>query len=218
MELPATALERALGLKGKIRLDIDLVISRERGRGSVEPARDRRRRRSIRLQGYDYRQAGAYFVTICSTGRECFFGEIIDGQAVLSEVGRVVQETWDELPEHCPEVELDASVVMPNHLHGIIIVTGERGARHAVPLPMSPTAGSVFGKPLAGSLATFVRSFKSAASRRIHDLLGSQGRPIWQRGFYEHVVRNEAALDRIRRYIVESPLRWANDAENPLRR
>jgi putative transposase len=167
-------------------------------------------RRSIRLRGYDYSQAGAYFVTVCAYQRQCLFGAVIEGQMVLNEVGKIAQACWNEIPAHFPRVELDAFVVMPNHVHGIIVMM-DAGRGTAC---RAPTAES-FGKPVPGSLPTIVRSFKSAVTRRINQWRTTPGQPVWQRNYFEHIVRNESALDRIRGYIETNPARWALDRENP---
>lgn len=103
-------------------------------------------RRSIRLQGYDYAQAGAYFVTICTQGRECLFGEIVDGQMRLNEAGKMAWNTWHEMPKHYPRVQIDAFMVMPNHIHGIVILVGQ--AQAAVECPNTVCVGAApCGRP-----------------------------------------------------------------------
>ncbi len=172
-------------------------------------------RRSIRLKGYDYTQPGAYFVTLCTQGRAHLFGEVVDGEMRLNEAGLVAEQCWRAIPDHFPHTVLDAYVVMPNHLHGIVWIVV--GARHAVPLPTPavplPTAEQ-FGRPVPASLPTIIRSFKSAVTNRINALRQTPGASIWQRNYYEHIIRNEDALNRIRTYIQENPLRWARDREN----
>ena len=163
-------------------------------------------RRSIRLKGYDYCQVGAYFVTIVTQDRVCLFGAVVDGEMRLNDAGRMVAQCWQQIPAHFPHVELDEFVMMPNHVHGIIIVVG---ARHAVPLPER------FGKPVSGSLPTIIRSFKSAATKRINELRGTTGTRVWQRNYYEHIIRDEQSWDRIREYIVNNPLQWELDRLNP---
>lgn len=176
---------------------------------------DRQHRRSIRLPGYDYTQAGAYFVTVCTYDRTCLFGEIANGEVCLSDAGRVVQMVWEDIPTHFPHVELDAFIVMPNHVHGVILIasdtvgpTHSQGATHASPL-LRPSG------PQPRSLGAIVGAFKSAATKRINALRGTPGAPVWQRNYYEHIIRDDYALQRTRQYIVENPARWAEDAENP---
>ena len=176
---------------------------------------DKHHRRSIRLPGYDYTQAGAYFVTVCTWNRECLFGDVVDGEMRLNELGEIVRACWHEIPDHFPHVGSDEFVIMPNHVHGILVIveTNVVGARHAVPLQNQCT--EQFGKPLAGSIPTIIRSFKSAVTKRINDLRGTPGVSVWQRNYYEHVIRDEESLNRIRQYIVENPRRWHLDRENP---
>ncbi len=170
-------------------------------------------RRSVRLQGYDYSQAGAYFVTVCAKDRVCLFGEVVDGEMVLNTAGNIVDECWRAIPVHFEHAALDTFVVMPDHVHGIIVIA-DVGARHAVPL-QPPDHIERFGQPIPGSIPTIVRSFKSAATRRIHEMRDSPGATLWQHNYYEHVIRGEESLRRIERYIVENPGRWALDRENP---
>jgi len=171
-----------------------------------------RRRRSIRLRGYDYSEEGAYFVTICTWDRQPLLGRIVEGRMIPSECGWVVAQSWLDIPGHFPDVGLDEWVVMPNHLHGILVISHDRrGTACRAPTPASER----FGKPTTGSLPTIVRSFKAAATRRINVLRGSGGRSVWQRGYYEHVIRNEAELDRLRRYVLDNPVQWDTDEDNP---
>ena len=170
---------------------------------------DRYHRRSIRLKSYDYSQTGAYFVTICALDRECVFGEIADGQMRLNPLGEIVQACWHCLPQHFWYLELDAFVIMPNHVHGIIELNGV-GAQHAAPLP-----GGLRPNVPPGSLGAIVRSFKSAVSKQINESRGAPGTPIWQRNYYEHIIRNEDELRRICQYIVDNPAQWVLDRENP---
>jgi putative transposase len=169
-----------------------------------------RNRRSIRLSHFDYRSPMAYFVTVCSHGKRCVFGEIVDGFMMKNPLGDVVEEEWLRTAELRPHVELDAAVVMPNHFHGILLFTNaeEGTARHA------PTARA-FAQAVPNSLASVVGSFKSAASRRINELRGTPGEPVWQRNYYEHVIRDERDLEQVREYILNNPARWDLDRENP---
>ena len=171
------------------------------------------RRRSIRLQNYDYSQAGVYFVTVCTRNKECSLGEIIDSQVHLNELGRKVRECWLQIPYHFPNVQLDAFVIMPNHVHGIVVINV--GAQHAVPLQRPELAA--FGKSVPASLPVIVRSFKSAVAKRLNESLGIRGHQLWQRNYYEHIVRKGGDLDKIRRYILENPAKWEEDEENPNR-
>ena len=188
-------------------------------------------RRSIRLQAYDYTQNGAYFVTLCTHQREYLFGEVIDGVMVLNEFGRIAEEEWLKTGALRPYVELDAYVVMPNHFHGILYIirddtptqksvasgddvgNGDVGAQPAAPLQI-PIVKSEIPQVVAGSLGAIVRSFKSAGTKRINEQRETPNAPVWQRNYYEQVIRHEPMLNEIREYIVFNPGRWAEDREN----
>jgi putative transposase len=178
-------------------------------------------RRSIRLSGYDYTQPGAYFVTICTQNRECLFDDPV--------LRSVVETHWQAIPRHVPHVTLDAWVVMPNHVHGIIVITDPSvGARHCHQVPASgrrassgearPSKLDADGNALPlqrGSLGAIVGNLKSVTARRINRIRHTPGMDVWQRNYYEHIIRNERALERIREYIINNPLRWELDIENP---
>ena len=159
-------------------------------------------RRSIRLRGYDYSSAGAYFVTICTRNRESLFGKIVEGSMILNDAGMMVQTVWDEIPSHYPGIETDEFIIMPNHIHGIIIIVGAapRGCPDLSQL----------------SLPDIVHRFKSMTTRRHVDggtQNGGRAFPgkLWQRNYWEHIVRNESGLNRIREYIRNNPARWESD-------
>ena len=170
---------------------------------------DKRYRRSIRLRHYDYAQAGAYFVTICTRDKASVFGHVTDREMYLNVFGEAVQACWNDLPRHYSYVELDAFMVMPNHVHGIIVLddSSDLGAG----LRPAPTIVNRYGLP------EIIRAFKAFSSRRINGLRGTPGIPIWQRNYYEHVIRNEYDLSEIREYIVHNPMKWDLDTENPER-
>jgi putative transposase len=277
---------------------------------------ERHRRRSMRLKGYDYSQAGAYFVTICTQGRACLFGEVVEGEMRLNDAGRMVVAEWERLPALFPNVVLDAFVVMPNHIHGIVILTdpaddatdgataigatisgattgratisgattGGATTRVApttagddatpvgaglvpalstmagddatpvgaglvpapstpaqsvptpsvpapstpaqsvpapsVPVPSTPAPSTPAPSTPAPTLGDVIGAFKSRVTVEYIRGVKTFGwtpfdRRLWQRNYYEHIIRNEEALNRIRRYIVENPIRWAFDRENP---
>lgn len=169
-----------------------------------------RRRRSIRLKEYDYSQSGAYFVTIIVKDRACLFGDIIDGEMKLNEFGRVVQIVWKALPERFSQVELDSFVVMPNHIHGVIFISDDVGAIHESPLPH----GRAERRKML--LPKVVGYFKMNVAKRVNDLRDTAGAPLWHRNYFEHIIRNEKELDRIRKYIIDNPGNWIHDDENPL--
>lgn len=171
-------------------------------------------RRSIRLPGYDYSRTGAYFVTFCTKQRESLLGRVIDAQMIMNAAGQALCQIWESLPERFPQVSLDAFVVMPNHVHGILIIdssnelTGDaaecRGAACCAP----------FSSP-APTLGQIMRAFKSIAAIGVNRLLGRTGQTVWQRNYYEHIIRDDASLNRIREYIATNPRRWDCDRENP---
>jgi len=169
-------------------------------------------RRPLRLQQYDYSQVGAYFITICVHNRQHLFGNIADGQMHLNDAGCVAEQCWIEIPRHFNFIELDEFVVMPNHMHGIIVISDIRRGTAC----RAPTLEQ-FGKPVPGSLPTIIRSFKSAVTRTVNTIRDTPGIPLWQRNYYEHVIRDEDALNRIREYIITNPMRWDLDRENPQR-
>lgn len=166
-------------------------------------------RQSVRLPDFDYSQPGAYFVTIVTQDRKMLFGQIVGGEMELNDIGRMVRAAWIAIPEHYPMVELDEFVIMPNHFHGIIAICV--GARHAVPQKAGATEG--FGHPVSGSLSTILRSFKSATTKAFHEFFGHAEESLWQRSFYEHVIRNERDYRAIYDYIVANPMNWEMDEE-----
>ncbi|MBD2201969.1 transposase [Calothrix sp. FACHB-1219] len=163
-------------------------------------------RRSIRLPKYDYTQIGAYFTTICTYKKQCWFGDVMNGEMQHNQLGIIVYTFWQALPRRFSHIELDAFVVMPNHVHGILIIT-DAGARQ-------PTAEQ-FGKPVPGSIPTIIRAFKSAVTKRINLMRKTPYPPIWQRNYYESIIRQDG-LDNVRQYILNNPFAWAEDEENPL--
>ncbi len=161
-------------------------------------------RRSIRLPGFDYSQIGQYFVTICSFEMRCIFGKVEDRKVRLSPIGEIATELWLEIPNHFPEVTVDPFIVMPNHLHGILTI---RWARHAVPL-QEEYHPEGFRKPVQGSVATIVRSYKSAVSKRVRKALESRTMDVWQSNYFERVLRDGKEFGDASRYILQNPLRW----------
>jgi putative transposase len=181
-------------------------------------------RRSLRLPGYDYTQVGAYFVTVCTHSRRYMFGDVIDGEMRLNLYGQATHECWKALPDHFANVQLDEFIVLPNHMHGIVRIVGCRGTACRAPTAVAGHTPSVerctptveqFGHPVSGSLPTIIRSFKSATTKHINGICGTPSQPLWQRNYYEHIIRNERELDDIRQYIVDNPAKWHEDVENP---
>jgi len=167
-------------------------------------------RHSIRLKDYDYSQAGGYFITICTHNRECLLGEIENGQMMLNEYGRIVMREWSKTDKIRTDVQLDNFVVMPNHIHGIIVIC--RGVLQYAPTEYTPSSF----KPPSQTIGAIVRGFKSAVAKQINRLRNTLGAPVWQRNYYEHIIRNEKELNHLREYIINNPLQWELDRENPL--
>jgi REP-associated tyrosine transposase len=173
-------------------------------------------RRSIRIKEYDYAQPGGYFVTIVTYQRNCIFGNIVNEETQLNAFGKIADECWRAIPDHFPNVELGAYIVMPNHVHGIIVINDRADASASArrgTIYRAPT--EQFGKPIIGSIPTIIRTFNAAVTRRIGRELNATG--IWQRNYYEHVIRNHEDWDRIHRYIESNPSMWAEDDENPIK-
>jgi REP element-mobilizing transposase RayT len=216
----------------------------------------RHHRRSIRLPGYDYTQPGAYFVTIVTHERMPLFGDIVDGEMRLNDAGRVAEQCWLDIPSHFPHVALDAFVIMPNHVHGILWIVetppttgaagtmgtvetvetvgavGAVGAKNFSPLP--PSQPSPLPPPRPSSqpsdissdavprphgtsktIGSVVRGFKIGVTKWFRHYTTIY--TVWQRNYYEHIIRDDDGLARIRDYIQSNPQRWADDQENPFR-
>jgi REP-associated tyrosine transposase len=174
---------------------------------SLAPAESERQRRPLRLHGFDYAQPGLYFVPVCTHNRECLLGEVEGGQMRLSEVGRIVERIWQELPGRFPSVSTDAFVVMPNHVHGVIALGASRAG-----LPEGAASSAPTNDPPA--LGKVMRAFKSLSAIEVNRRLKRHRLPLWQRNYYEHVIRDGEDLDKICAYITENPLRWDQDPEN----
>ena len=172
---------------------------------------DKHRRRSIRLRGYDYAQSGAYFVTICTQARVRMFGDVVDGLMDLDDAGRIVVQCWNGLPNHYSHVGLDAFVVMPNHVHGIIVISEAMNQDVGAGFKPAPAQSEITRRH---GLPEIVRGFKTFSARHVNDAFGTLGLRLWQRGYYEHVIRNENELDSVREYIMGNPSNWREDPEN----
>ncbi|MEK6576179.1 MAG: transposase [Nitrospirota bacterium] len=180
-------------------------------------------RRSIRFKDYDYSQAGVYFITICVLNRACFFGEIVDGNMKLSDAGEMIQTVWNEIPKHYKHIEIDIFQIMPNHFHGIVFIVGagpcacpNQNITHNININGQPQGVA----PTVLSLPDVVHRFKTMTTKRyINGVKKNNWTPfngkLWQRNYYDHVIRNEEELQRIREYIINNPLQWAEDENNP---
>jgi len=204
------------------------------------PSKNLPRRKSLRLRDHDYAAPGGYFVTICTQGKRCVFGRIEAGKMQLNPAGQAVQQAWLGLPQRFPSLYLDTFVVMPNHMHGVLVFVGAGLAPPAAASPITivgakmllfanskdsapagvlaaTSAGGASPAPTGRSFALrdVVRAFKSISTIAVNRAQRRRGVQLWQRNYYEHIVRNGDDLDNIRRYVFDNPLRWDLDPENP---
>ncbi len=173
-------------------------------------------RRSIRLSGYDYSKNGAYFISICTYNRLCMFGKIENGGMWLNEAGKVARQCWENIPIHFPHVVLDTYVIMPNHIHGILLITNNLNIKNVGPKNLPPLPH--YNQRMCGTSKTIgsvVRGFKIGVTKWMRQ--NNVAYQVWQRNYYEHVIRNESKLNQIRQYIVDNPTQWEFDKENPIR-
>jgi len=164
-------------------------------------------RQSIRLPGFDYAQAGAYFLTICTYRKQCFFSQIRDNAVALTALGQVVTECWLAIPKHFPHAVVPVHVVMPNHLHGIVMLRKRANCRLET--------SEAFQTPAAGSIPTLVRSLKAAVTLCAKRAGLAPLLPIWQQNYFERALRDGKEYASAERYILENPMRWHFDDENP---
>ncbi|AFY93881.1 transposase [Chamaesiphon minutus] len=151
-------------------------------------------RQSIRLNGYDYLRSGAYFITICTDEREYLFGDIVNEEIELNTLGDIARSHWQQLSQHHPNIIMDESIVMPNHLHGIIVLESSTGSTK--------------------SISEIIRGFKTFSAKAINKERGLRGVSVWQRNYYDRIIRNELELDRVRQYIINNPRNWDTDKNN----
>ena len=182
--------------------------------------RNRYRIESARLRGWDYSSEGSYFVTICTQDRDNLFGRVVKGNMELNQYGIIVNQCWFDLPNHYENIRLDAFVVMPNHVHGIIIIdnrinyvdveTGLKPVSTVIPTETVVPNDTIFTnkttKPMKHhGLFEFVRAFKTFSGRRINELRQSPGKTVWQPRFHDHIIRDIDEYYRIRQYIINNP-------------
>ncbi len=184
-------------------------------------------RRSTRLPGHDYTSSGGYLITVCTHDRVCLFGVVSDGIVRLNAAGEIARACWMAIPDHFSNVTLDASVVMPNHVHGIVIIK-QVGATHASPFRVSRTTArhvptgaahasrARHASPLPagvepGSIGAIVGSYKSAVTKQINEMRRTPGGRVWQRNFHDRVIQDAGVLAEIRQYIQDNPANWSHD-------
>ncbi len=177
-----------------------------------------KRRRSLRLRGYDYSQPGAYFVTICTRNRLPLFGRVDQGRMLLNICGKIATKKWEQLDQRFPEIEIDEFIIMPDHMHGIVIISDVVRANHAGAIHEPRQQDEIeTNSPIARrrmTLPMVIGFYKMNTAKVINIANDTRGTPVWQRNYYEHIIRNEDALNRIRRYIQENPIKWPTDLEN----
>lgn len=168
--------------------------------------------KSARLKGYDYSQSGMYFITICVKDRKYSLGEVTNEKMILSEIGKIAEQFWREIPRHFPSIKLDQHQIMPNHLHGIVqILYNQADSVETQQCCVSKSNTFYHLKP--GSLPVAIRSFKSIVAKTAHKKF-SIIKFNWQAGFYDRIIRNETELNKIREYIQNNPKMWEQDADD----
>ncbi len=167
-------------------------------------------RRSIRLKGYDYSQSGTYFITLCSHNREYLFGELVNDEMALNKLGIIARDEWIKSFQIRPEIIMDKYIVMPNHLHSIVVIR-DAGDRNRDKLNKGNPRVAPTG-PKNKSIGALVAGFKSVATKKINDMRGTPGAPVWQRNYHEHIIRNEESLEKIREYVINNPRNWKKDS------
>lgn len=171
---------------------------------------------STRLPDWNYAESGYYFITICTKDRVHFFGKIEKGEMYVSEIGKIVRKFWMEIPRHFPFVILDEFVVMPNHIHGIVIINNDETCNvETLQCNVSTNNYNYYSEisPKERSLSTIIRSYKSICTKIINKTLDTEYFS-WQPRFYDHIIRNESALEKIRQYIIDNPKNWDKDENN----
>ena len=172
-----------------------------------EKFRDKNRKRSARLSTWDYSWNAAYFITICTKNREHFFGEIINKEIILSGMGELALKFWEEISEHFSFVYLDEFTVMPNHMHGIIVIDKPLNDAPFTELP-KVIAQERFQHPGENSISSIIGSYKSVVSKNAH-LINPDF--AWQSRFHDHIIRDEDSFKRIKNYISNNPENWKED-------
>ena len=177
------------------------------------------KRKSIRLKDYDYSEPGDYFVTICAQNKKCLFGEVVDCEMKLNDLGRMVEKWWIELKKKFPSVGLDEYIIMPSHLHGVITIIDPVGADLCV-CPQRSYCPSKKGGHAGPPLQEIIQWFKTMTTNEYVQNVKTKNWPpfekrLWQRNYYEHIIRGKNDLDKIRDYIISNPGVWTEDKENP---
>ncbi len=173
----------------------------------------RRVRKYNRLQKYDYSQNGMYYVTICTHDKKCYFGKIEDDKMVLNEFGKIVEKFWLEIPKHYQNVIIDEFIIMPNHIHGIIIIKCDHDivVKNTVVTEQCSVTTMKNGKTVNyGLLSKIIMSYKNIITKVVRNKSNSHNFQ-WQRSYYDHVIRNEQSLEKVREYILFNSSNWKKD-------
>ena len=167
------------------------------------------RRRSIRLKGYDYSGSGLYFITICTWNHINLFGEIENEQMIISRCGEIAEREWLRTAELRPRVNLHEFIIMPNHMHGIIEITNYHriNCRDTACRARKAPLKEQFGKPVENTIPTIIRSYKAAVTKNVRDLRNDSNIHIWQKNYFEHIIRNEESYLKISEYIMTNPMK-----------
>ena len=169
------------------------------------------RRRSIRLEGFDYSQPGAYFITAVTLNRACMFETIFVDQVNLNPIGRLVESEWQRLEQRFSHIQLGSWIVMPNHIHGIIHLIQSEIVQQPFENADLLKPLEQFGSPIPGYIPTIIRSFKSSVTQQHQNLYRDYSTKIWQRNYYDHIIRGESDLENIHDYILDNPRKWTED-------
>jgi putative transposase len=178
-------------------------------------------RKSIRLKNYNYTQQGAYYITICASKRVCrggsrtsldihhnTFGHIKNGKMILNDIGKIIHDSWLWLADQYAYVGLDKFIIMPNHMHGVILLMDTMGMVIKV---KGASRGAPTSRMLHKPLGQLIGAFKTVSTKKINAIRNTSGVRLWQRDFYEHVISDESDFSRIREYIINNPKNWEND-------
>ncbi|HXX35432.1 MAG TPA: transposase [Thermodesulfobacteriota bacterium] len=174
-----------------------------------------RERKPIRLRNYDYSHSGYYFVTVCTQHRKEWFGKVRNGQMELNIFGEIAEDLWTEIPGHFGYVRVDEFAVMPNHVHGVLIIERDLVGNAYMRSHQGNASMHSLHDKTKMLLSKVVQQYKASVTRRINSS-GTDDRFVWQKSFYDHIVRSEKSLGLIREYIQNNLLKWDSDRENPL--
>lgn len=188
---------------------------------NMELYKNKYRIESIRLKNWDYSNSGYYFVTICTKNQEHFFGEINNNEMILSDIGKIIYDEWYKSAEIRPNILLDEFIIMPNHIHGIIIINNNEKnifVNNDVNVETHSYASlqPTINENKQNNLSNIIRGFKSSSTKLIH--ISGCNNFLWQPRFYEHIIKDETALKNIRQYIINNPSNWKNNIEYKIKK